>query len=101
MGDERRWAARYQFLEELWRERDRIVFDPELEQVLVAGSAGWADELVGRLLPDAEPDARVWMPLGNERRAGRFRASSIGHRVRRPRPPRPRSRTNKTWAGPA
>ena len=58
MGDERRWAARYQFLEELWRERDRIVFDPELEHALHAGSEGSPAELLGRLLPDAEPDAR-------------------------------------------
>lgn len=78
MGDERRWAARYQFLEELWRERDRIVFDPELEQALSSGSTGSPDELLGRLLPDAEPDARVWMSLANDRRAAAFARARSG-----------------------
>ena len=78
MGDERRWAARYQFLEELWRERDRIVFDPELEHALHAGSEGSPAELLGRLLPDAEPDARVWMTLTNDRRAAGFARARSG-----------------------
>jgi hypothetical protein len=78
MGDERRWAARYQFLEELWRERDRIVFDPELEQALASGSGGSHDELLGLLLPDTEPDARVWMSLANERRAAAFARAHSG-----------------------
>jgi hypothetical protein len=81
MGDERRWAARYQFLEELWRERDRIVFDPEIEQALFHGSSGGSsgsDELLGRLLPDAEPDARVWVALANDRRAAAFARARSG-----------------------
>lgn len=78
MGDERRWAARYQFLEELWRERDRIVFDPELEQALHAGVEGSPGELLGRLLPGEGPDARVWMSLTNERRAAMFARARPG-----------------------
>ncbi|MFV8753359.1 hypothetical protein ACNOYE_22650 [Nannocystaceae bacterium ST9] len=78
MGDERRWAARYQFLEELWRERDRIVFDSELEQALHVGVEGSPAELLARLLPDREPDARVWMTLGNDRRAASFARARSG-----------------------
>ena len=40
MGDERRWAARYQFLDQLWRGRDRIVCDREIEAALHAGLEG-------------------------------------------------------------
>lgn len=78
MGDELRWAARYQFLEELWRERDRIVFDPQLEQALHADIEGSPSELLARLLPGDEPDARVWMTLANDRRAASFARQNSG-----------------------
>lgn len=78
MSDQRRWAARYQFLDELWHGRDRIVFDPELEQALQADLEGSAGELIARLLPDVEPDARVWMPLTNDRRAASFARARSG-----------------------
>lgn len=78
MGDELRWAARYQFLEELWRERDRIVFDPQLEQALHAGGEGSPAELLARLVPVGEPDARVWMTLANDRRAAAFARQHAG-----------------------
>lgn len=78
MGDELRWAARYQFLEELWRERDRIVFDPQLEQALHAGGEGSPAELLARLVPQAEPDARAWMVLANDRRAASFARQHAG-----------------------
>lgn len=80
MGDERRWAARYQFLEGLWRGRDRIIFDPELEQALHGGveDAGGIGRLLAALIPDADGDARVWMPLANERRAAAFARQRSG-----------------------
>ncbi|EDM78923.1 hypothetical protein PPSIR1_03603 [Plesiocystis pacifica SIR-1] len=80
MGDERRWAARYQFLDELWRGQDRIVYDRELEAVLHAGGPedGPLAELLGRLLPTGEGEGEderpgaAWMILGNGRRAASF-----------------------------
>ena len=78
MSDQRRWAARYQFLDELWHGRDRIVFDPEIEQALQANVEGSAGELIARLLPDVEPDARVWMSLTHERRAASLARARSG-----------------------
>lgn len=77
MGDERRWAARYQFLDELWSGQDRIVYDRELEAVLHAGGPedGPLAGLLGRLLPTGEGEGEderpgaAWMILGNGRRA--------------------------------
>ncbi len=74
MADERLWAARYQFLEELWRGRDRIVFDPEVEDELHVGGldAGPQAELLDALIPRSASgpgDGRTWMVLDNHRRA--------------------------------
>lgn len=82
MGDERRWAARYQFLEQLWRGRDRIVCDGELEAALHADVegplAGLLDELVPR---DADAGTgRAWVALHAGRRAAglsRVRAGTV------------------------
>ncbi|NVB39735.1 hypothetical protein G6O69_17965 [Pseudenhygromyxa sp. WMMC2535] len=74
MGDERRWAAGYQFLEELWRGRNRIIYDRSLEQPLHRGEPedGPLATLIDALIPRASADARVWMALDNDRRAASF-----------------------------
>jgi hypothetical protein len=84
MGDERRWAARYQFLEELWRGRDRIVCDRELEAALHGGAA-WAasgegplGELLAALVPGEEGGERAWVALHNDRRAASFARERSG-----------------------
>jgi hypothetical protein len=78
MGDERRWAARYQFLEQLWRGRDRIICDRELEAALHAGVDGPLAELLAQLLPGNGGDARAWVALHNDRRAVSFARSRSG-----------------------
>lgn len=76
MGDDRRWAARYQFLDALWRGRDRIVCDSELEAALHSGVEGPLGELLAGLLPGGAPGResgeRVWVALHNDRRAASF-----------------------------
>ena len=82
MGDQRRWAARYQFLDGLWRGRDRIVCDPELEAALHAGLEGPLAELVDGLVPgDATRDRtkeRAWVALHHDRRAASFARAHSG-----------------------
>lgn len=83
MGDERRWAARYQFLDELWRGRDRIVCDRELEAALHGGVEGQLGELLAALLPGASSRGestgeRAWMALHNGRRAVSFARERSG-----------------------
>lgn len=78
MGDERRWAARYQFLEQLWRGRDRIICDREVEAALHAGVDGPLAELLAQLLPGNGGDARAWVALHNDRRAASFARSRSG-----------------------
>ena len=52
-----RWAARYQFLEELWRERKRLLIDPELDDGIRRQARRGEDdepmvaELLASLLP--------------------------------------------------
>jgi hypothetical protein len=78
MGDERRWAARYQFLEQLWRGRDRIICDRELEGALHAGVEGPLAGLLGDLIPAEGGDARAWVALHNDRRAASFARTRSG-----------------------
>jgi hypothetical protein len=78
MGDERRWAARYQFLEQLWRGRDRLICDREVEAALHAGADGPLAELLAQLLPGDGGDARAWVALHNDRRAVSFARSRSG-----------------------
>lgn len=78
MGDERRWAARYQFLEQLWRGRDRILCDRDLEGALHAGVEGPLADLLEDLLPADGGDARAWVALHNERRAASFARARSG-----------------------
>lgn len=77
MGDQR-WAARYQFLEQLWRGRDRIVCDRELEAALHAGLEGPLAELLEALIPADGGDARAWVALHNQRRAASFARARSG-----------------------
>jgi hypothetical protein len=78
MGDQRRWAARYQFLEQLWSGRDRIVCDRELEVALHSGVEGPAATLLDALIPGEGGDARAWVALHNDRRAARFSRTHSG-----------------------
>ncbi len=72
MTDDRRWAARYAFLEDLWRDRARVIVDPSLESALrgkkpAAGAEDPAplDELLDALVPRA-PRARTWVAVEDE-----------------------------------
>lgn len=78
MGDERRWAARYQFLQELWRGRDRIVCDRELEAALHGGVEGPLAELLAGLIPGEGSGERAWVALHNDRRAASFARERSG-----------------------
>lgn len=78
MGDERRWAARYQFLEQLWRGRDRLVCDRELEAAIHTGAEGQLAELLDHLIPKHEGEGRAWVALHNDRRAASFARSRAG-----------------------
>lgn len=79
MGDERRWAARYQFLEQLWRGRDRMICDREVEAALHAGGDdGRRAELLAQLVPGESGDARAWVALHNDRRAANFARTRSG-----------------------
>lgn len=78
MGDERRWAARLQFLEQLWRGRDRIICDRDVEAALQAGGEGPSAELLARLVPRDAHDARAWVALHNDRRAASFARTHAG-----------------------
>jgi hypothetical protein len=79
MADELGWVARWQFLEDSWRGRHRLVFDPVLEDRLRAGSgaaerggpAGPAD-LLDALLPREETGERVCVVLANPRRGAGY-----------------------------
>ncbi len=84
MRDQARWAARYQFLEELWRGRDRLLHDPALERAvssaLHAGS-GRGEEvlhaLLDRLLPRSH-DEDVWLATDHVSRIAEFSRSRPG-----------------------
>lgn len=70
MTDDLRWAVRYAFLEDLWRDRPRVVVDAGLEAALREGSRGRGgegplDELVDALVPRV-PKARTWMGVADE-----------------------------------
>jgi hypothetical protein len=66
MPDDLRWAARFAFLEELWRDRPRVVVDRGLEAWLSAGVSAEGDDdpvaaLVDRLLPASAGGPRAFM----------------------------------------
>jgi hypothetical protein len=71
MDDDLRFAARFTFLEELWRGRPRLIVDPGLEAYLGAGVGGDDEaseplrDLVDRLLP-AGAGPRTWMATHEE-----------------------------------
>jgi hypothetical protein len=71
--------ARYQFLEELWRGQDRILFDPDLEEALRVGGPGLGHQshpaltaLSDALIPRAVGEDNVWVALANPRRAAEY-----------------------------
>lgn len=73
------WAARYQFLDELWRGQDRIIFDPALEGSLRVGGAGVGHgshealaDLSDALLPREDAGENVWVALSNPRRGAEY-----------------------------
>lgn len=70
MTDDLRWAVRYAFLEDLWRDRPRVVVDAGLEAALREGSRGRGgegplDELIDALVPRVSK-ARTWMAVADE-----------------------------------
>jgi len=70
MTDDLRWAVRYAFLEDLWRDRPRVVVDASLEAALREGSrAGGGDgplaELIDALVPPVSR-ARTWIAVADE-----------------------------------
>lgn len=71
--------ARYQFLEDLWRGQDRIVFDPALEEALRVGGPGLGHQshpafaaLSDALIPRDVGEDDVWVALANPRRAAEY-----------------------------
>ncbi|MEM9454320.1 MAG: hypothetical protein AAGF11_09085 [Myxococcota bacterium] len=71
MTDDLRWAVRYAFLEDLWRDDHRVIVDAGLEAVLRQRSSAPAereplDELVDALVPRASTKARTWMAVTDE-----------------------------------
>ncbi|MCA9656636.1 MAG: hypothetical protein H6712_05455 [Myxococcales bacterium] len=71
MTDDLRWAARYAFLEDLWRDQARVIVDAGLEAALrrlpsrPRGEAGPSAELVDALVPRV-PRARTWVAVADE-----------------------------------
>ncbi|MCH9680885.1 MAG: hypothetical protein K0V04_05580 [Deltaproteobacteria bacterium] len=71
MTDDRRWAARYAFLEDLWRDRPRVIVDARLESVLRSGTSRRTnddnpiEQLVDALVPRV-PKARTWVAVTDE-----------------------------------
>ncbi|MCX4245487.1 hypothetical protein [Paraliomyxa miuraensis] len=71
MTDDLRWAVRYAFLEDLWRDRPRVVVDAGLEAALRERPRARRDEddpldaLVDALVPRS-PRARTWMAVTDE-----------------------------------
>src|SRR5688572_1655795 len=68
MHEDLRSAARFAFLEELWRDRARVVLDPGLEAWLAAGAADDEEveddalaDLVDRLVPARAGEPRSFM----------------------------------------
>ncbi|MEM7160548.1 MAG: hypothetical protein AAF799_47365 [Myxococcota bacterium] len=71
MTDDLRWAVRYAFAEDLWRNRARVIVDAGLEATLREGSSRPADdesplgELADALVPRASK-ARTWVAVADE-----------------------------------
>lgn len=80
-----RWAARYQFLEDLWRGRDRLLLDPDLEGLLRDGGTGPGNasppaiaELFNELVPSANVRESVYVVIESEQRAAEFAKARAG-----------------------
>ena len=71
MTDDLRWAVRYAFAEDLWRNRARVIVDAGLEATLREGSSPAVDdesplgELADALVPRASK-ARTWVAVADE-----------------------------------
>lgn len=85
MFNDTRWAARYQFLEDLWRGRDRLLLDPELEGLLRDGGTGPGNaspeaiaELFDELVPARTVRESVYVVVESENRAGEFANARAG-----------------------
>lgn len=76
-----RWAARFAFIDELWRDRTRIVVDASLERCLERRTAFGeaAEALLDDLLPrEAQRQASVWMAVQSGALASRLSAGRPG-----------------------
>ncbi len=69
MTDDLRWAVRYAFLEDLWRDRNRVIVDAGFEAALRSSGPDTTDdpleELVDGLAPRV-PKSRTWMAVADE-----------------------------------
>ncbi|MEX1368169.1 MAG: hypothetical protein AB1Z98_33880, partial [Nannocystaceae bacterium] len=73
MTDDLRWAARYAFFEDLWRDQARVIVDAGLEAALRESSSrargddesSARAELVDALVPRV-PRARTWVAVADE-----------------------------------
>ena len=70
MTDDLRWAVRYAFLEDLWRDRPRVVVDAGLEAALrerprARRADDRLDALLDALVPRS-PKARTWVAVTDE-----------------------------------
>lgn len=83
---ELRWAARFAFVDELWRGRSRIVVDAGLEAWLRASASSpgarpaSVAELVDDLLPISPGRTEVWMVVQSPAIAGRLASTRPGTR---------------------
>ena len=77
-------AARYQFLKEVWRGRDRVVYDPDLVTWLASSSAEadtpWRD-LLGEVLPSRPGGSVVWAVVSSEEEVMRHASALQGCRL--------------------
>lgn len=85
MLEDTRWAARYQFLEDLWRGRDRLLLDPELEGLLRDGGSGPGNaspeavaELFDELVPKRSVRESVYVMIESAQRAAEFANARAG-----------------------
>src|SRR5690606_22348324 len=81
MTDDLRWAVRYAFLEDLWRDRPRVVVDAGLEAALrerprARRDGDRLDALLDALVPRS-PQARTWVAVTDE---------SVGRELAQTRP---------------
>jgi predicted nucleic acid-binding Zn-ribbon protein len=69
--DDLRWAARYEFVDDLWRDRARVIFDPEIEDALLRGAGEGERALLDALVPRSATDG-VWVVVSTADVAARL-----------------------------